>query len=404
VTVPERLERLAGKRRKPAERSLGRQDWSTWPTYDQAALGLRNYWYPVMWSRDVGAEPVSVELLGDNVMLIRDGGTVAALHDRCPHRGVPLSLGTQIFPGTITCPYHGWTYALDDGVLQAAITDGPDSPLRGRVSVRRYPTAERLGLVWVFVGDEGTEVPPVEVDIPGELLDHETTIGGRIYPGRPGNWRYAAENGFDEGHAKFLHRYSVWAGLRQLPVWNETDVVRNEDDWVTRKQKAVHWEADFPGLGHWSQAAWWKRSKTAARPEQDRRVDATIESLSLPAKASVRLPYILRIAYPMYIHYEWAVPEDEDHHRYVQLLVSFKRGWAKRIFVLKYLSFIRWAFHGQFTGQDAWMVDVMDCPPERLYRPDKSVIEYRRLVEDRHRQGGYGASPGADEGEQGADT
>ena len=103
VTVPERLERLAGRRRKPAERSVGRQDWSTWPTYDEASLGLRNYWYPVMWSRDVGAKPVPVKLLGDTVMLMRDGGTVAALHDRCPHRGVPLSLGTQIFPGTITC-------------------------------------------------------------------------------------------------------------------------------------------------------------------------------------------------------------------------------------------------------------------------------------------------------------
>ena len=29
---------------------------------------------------------------------------------------------------------------------------------------------------------------------------------GRI-TARPGNWRYAAENGFDEAHAKYLHRY-----------------------------------------------------------------------------------------------------------------------------------------------------------------------------------------------------
>jgi len=362
-------------------------DWASWPAYESADTGLRNYGYPVMWSKDVNRRPQTVRLLGESVMLIRDGGTVSALSDRCPHRGVPLSLGSQQFPGTVTCPYHGWTFGLEDGVLKAAITDGPDSPLCGRVAVKRYPTEERLGLVWVFVGDaEGDQVPPVEVDIPEELLAHDCTIGGRIFPGRDGNWRYAAENGFDEGHAKFLHRHSLWAGFRQLPVWNETDVVRTDDDiWVIRKQKAVHWDAEFPGLGHWSQAAWWKRSKTAARPEHDRRADATITGMNLPAKASVRLPYILRIAYPMYIHYEWAVPEDAGHHRYIQILVSFKRGWSRLFFKLKYLAFIRWAFHGQFTGQDAWMVDVMDCPPERLYRPDRSVLEYRRLVERFHR-------------------
>jgi phenylpropionate dioxygenase-like ring-hydroxylating dioxygenase large terminal subunit len=385
---------LDNQRRVSPEKSIGRQDWSTWPTYERADLGLRNFWYPLTWSKDVGSKPKSVKILGETVMLIRDGGVVAALSDRCPHRGVPLSLGTQEFPGTITCPYHGWTYGLDDGVLKAAITDGPDSPLCGRVAVKKYPTEERLGLIWIFVGDDENPVPPVEVDIPDELLQHATTIGGRIYPGRDGNWRYAAENGFDEGHAKFLHRNSVWAGFRQLPVWNETKVVRTNDDvWVTRKQEAVHWEADFPGLGTWSQAAWWKLSKTAARPEQDRRVDPMIASLKLPAKASVRLPYILRIAYPMYIHYEWAVPEDENRHRYIQLLVSFKQGIGKQVFKLKYLTFIRWAFHGQFTGQDAWMVDVMDCPPERLYRPDKSVIEFRRLVEKQNREAGYVPSP-----------
>jgi phenylpropionate dioxygenase-like ring-hydroxylating dioxygenase large terminal subunit len=370
--------------------SVGRKDWSTWPVYEAAELGLRNFWYPVIWSSEVRGKPIPLRLLGDQVMLIRDGGRVHALFDRCPHRGVPLHLGTQEFAGTITCPYHGWTYGLDDGVLKAVITDGPDSPMCGKVAVRRYPIAERLGLIWIFVGDPGSPVPPVETDIPSELLEHSVTVGGRIESGRRGNWRFAAENGFDEGHAKFLHRNSVWAGFRQLPVWNETKVIRSDDGmWVTRKQEAVHWDATFPGLGHWTQARWWKRSQTAARPEDSKQVDSVIAGLNLPGKASVRLPYILRIAYPKYIHYEWAVPEDADHHRYVQLLASFKGGLGDLTFKLKYLAYIRWAFHGQFTGQDAWMVDVMDCPPERLYRPDRSVIEYRRLVEEQHRQGGW---------------
>ena len=366
-----------------------RQDWRTWPTYQASALGLRNFWYPVTWSSEVGARPVGVQLLGERIVLCRDRGRAYALHDRCPHRGVPLSLGRTHFPGTVTCPYHGWTYRLDTGLMCAAITDGPDSPITGKVGVRTYPVAERLGLVWIFIGDDHAEVPPVEQDIPEELLAHRIAIGGRIQPGRRGNWRYAAENGFDEGHAKFLHRNALWAIFRRMPAWTETRIVRTTDGrWISRKWEAVHWEADFRGLGHWPPARSWPRflQAAAARSKTPPRTDPRIAALDLPGMVSVCVPYILRVAYAHYIHYEWAVPEDAEHHRYVQLLVSFTPELLGRLwFRIRYLAYIRWVFHGQFTGQDAWMVDVMDIPPERLYRPDASVIEWRRLVEEQHR-------------------
>jgi len=92
------------------------------------------------------------------VVFLRDEGKVYALSDQCPHRGVPLSLGRQEFPGTWTCYYHGWTYDLKTGVLQAALTDGPDSPICGKVRVRIYPVEERAGVVWVYLG--AGEAPP----------------------------------------------------------------------------------------------------------------------------------------------------------------------------------------------------------------------------------------------------
>jgi hypothetical protein len=39
-------------------------------------------------------------------------------------------------------------------------------------------------------------------------------------------------------------------------------------------------------------------------------------------------------------------------------------------------------FHGMFNDEDRLMVDVMDAPPERLYRPDASITEWRRLVQE----------------------
>ena len=39
---------------------------------------------------------------------------VFALHDKCPHKGGPLSQGI-VFGRKVACPLHGWNIGLDDG-------------------------------------------------------------------------------------------------------------------------------------------------------------------------------------------------------------------------------------------------------------------------------------------------
>ena len=67
-----------------------------YPRYDTAVLGFRNYWYPVMFSKDLGRRPVGLRLLGERIVFCRRAdGRAYALHDRCPHRGIPLSRGSR---------------------------------------------------------------------------------------------------------------------------------------------------------------------------------------------------------------------------------------------------------------------------------------------------------------------
>jgi hypothetical protein len=94
------------------------------------------------------------------------------------------------------------------------------------------------------------------------------------------------------------------------------------------------------------------------------------------------MPGVLRIAYPTFIHYEFYVPVDDDRHLYVGVLADFKQGVRTLPFYAKYLGAIRWLFHGQFSAQDKWMVEVTDAPPEKLYRPDDSLLRWRKLAED----------------------
>lgn len=57
---------------------------------------------------------LAVEVAGQPVVLVRDGDRVHALENRCPHAGAPLSEG-YVEPGRVSCSWHGWTFALEDG-------------------------------------------------------------------------------------------------------------------------------------------------------------------------------------------------------------------------------------------------------------------------------------------------
>jgi nitrite reductase/ring-hydroxylating ferredoxin subunit len=61
-------------------------------------------------------EPRCAVAAGTPVLLVRSGGTVRALSNHCAHRGAPLHEG-ELGDGTITCPWHGSEFALDDGAL-----------------------------------------------------------------------------------------------------------------------------------------------------------------------------------------------------------------------------------------------------------------------------------------------
>jgi glycine betaine catabolism A len=63
----------------------------------------------------------TVERTGESLIVTRDaGGTVHAFYNVCRHRGTRLcSEDSGHFAGSIQCPYHAWTYALD-GELKVA--------------------------------------------------------------------------------------------------------------------------------------------------------------------------------------------------------------------------------------------------------------------------------------------
>lgn len=118
---------------------------------------VRNAWYVVAWSEEVGREPLKRTVLGEDMVLYRQqDGTAVAMADRCAHRSYPLSAG-RVIGDNVQCGYHGFEY---DGSGICVRVPGQDR-IPQRALVRTYPLVEAHRWVWAWMGD-----PALAADTP----------------------------------------------------------------------------------------------------------------------------------------------------------------------------------------------------------------------------------------------
>ena len=112
-------------------------------------------WFPVCRGEEaVPRHIVHTALLGQELAVWRaDDGTVNAWENRCPHRGVRLSVGTNL-GDRLKCRYHGWTYASGSGQCVERPAHPGEAPPR-IVKARRFGCVESDGYVWVRLAGEG---------------------------------------------------------------------------------------------------------------------------------------------------------------------------------------------------------------------------------------------------------
>jgi len=148
-----------------------------------------------------------VLVAGTRVVLFRDGaGRAVGLIDRCPHRGVELSLG-KVETGCITCPFHGWQ--LDGSGAVTKVPWNPDvklSTLRGQA----LPVRERGSLIWIYT--EVTDAPPSEPELNDIFERADVRVAGGSVEWRT-HWTRAMENMLDWPHLPFVHRRSIGRDL-----------------------------------------------------------------------------------------------------------------------------------------------------------------------------------------------
>lgn len=164
---------------------------------------LRNCWYVAGWSRDVADLPVAQTILEQDIVLFRlAGGSVAALEDRCPHRHLPLSMGTATGTG-LQCGYHGMVFGADGRCLRAPSQSFVPPTARARA----YPALERYGWIWVWMGD-ATLADPAQVPDFG-LLDSPMYAAVGKTNHVQSAYRLVTDNLMDLSHVGYVHTSTI---------------------------------------------------------------------------------------------------------------------------------------------------------------------------------------------------
>lgn len=94
---------------------------------------------------------VTIELAGESLIVTRDAsGTPHAFYNVCRHRGTQLCEQKRgAFKGSIQCPYHAWTYALDGTLTAARNMEDTSGFDRADYPLHQAPVAESGGFIFV---------------------------------------------------------------------------------------------------------------------------------------------------------------------------------------------------------------------------------------------------------------
>lgn len=226
---------------------------------------LKDCWYMAGWACDFGDEPVARKIIGEPIVLFRDGDELVALSDVCPHRFSAMSSG-QVIDGAIQCPYHGLRFDKTG----ACVFNPHSDTIPKAARVKTYPLAERNGIIWLWMGAPEEANPDDIATFP--MLDQPETF---VYSPSQTlvmdlNYELIVDNLMDLSHVQFTHANSL--GSDTL-VPGEIEVLEDgEAIWskrLGREGTAPPWAynsgacAQDQRVNYWLDIRWTKPSSFA---------------------------------------------------------------------------------------------------------------------------------------------
>ncbi|GAA6142855.1 aromatic ring-hydroxylating dioxygenase subunit alpha [Hydrogenophaga sp. 5NK40-0174] len=199
---------------------------------------LTNCWYAAALSREVqGEDMLARQLLDTSVLLYRKAdGEPVALHDRCPHRFVPLSKGKRD-GDDVVCAYHALRF---DCTGQCTHNPHGKQVIPAAAKVRSFPLLEKWGFIWIWMGNEPADASKLP-DF-GELDNGPASGIGHTYMPMKANFELIIDNVMDLSHVDHVHGEIISTRGQLTP---QIPPVKEENKTVN-----VRWEwAQTPPMG-----------------------------------------------------------------------------------------------------------------------------------------------------------
>lgn len=123
---------------------------------------MNQTWTPIALARDIPPGTTrAVRLDGQELVIWRGDSEAHVWQDRCPHRGMRLSLGF-VRDNSLNCLYHGWQYGAASSCIR--IPAHPDLTVPPSIKANAYDAAEAGGMIWVrLAGDADLPALPADV-------------------------------------------------------------------------------------------------------------------------------------------------------------------------------------------------------------------------------------------------
>ena len=181
---------------------------------------IYNDWYPALRT-DTLHGPRTTTLLNIPLLIGRKrDGSLFALRDLCPHRGIPLSAGW--FDGdTVQCKYHGWRFEPCSGrceEIPSLTTHDNLEPTK--IYANAFPVAERDGYAWVYIPAPGAgriditspSLPPIP-ELPKFTPRFRTA---HLSADLPCNVDHGIIGLMDPAHDPFVHQAWWWRSAASI--------------------------------------------------------------------------------------------------------------------------------------------------------------------------------------------
>jgi phthalate 4,5-dioxygenase len=353
---------------------------------------MRHYWQPAALRDefDPALDPrmadrplKAVRLLGQDLVLFRDAAGNWGLIDRaCPHRGADLAYARHEGDG-LRCPFHGWKFAADGRCLETP-AEPMGSTLCQRVRQRSYPVQLRAGVLFAWLGPQGSTPPPLPDFHCFTAPDSHVFAFKGLWQC---NWLQAFEVGIDPCHTSYLHRFEQDATLddaygRQFRNASAGDV--GGERWpMTRVMR----EFGRPEIRHEEVAPGLTRI-TTLRAMNERLTHVRITHAAFPHTFVIPLSETMTIT-------QMHVPVDDTHTYWVSFFTSFDAPVDRAAMRAQRLAHMTLPDYVPRHGRhDGWTFDpaeqrgrtFLGMGEDDINRHDQWACESMGAIQDRTRE------------------